>query len=416
MVRLPSEPGPAARPELVPGRAFATLFVTLFLDLVAFGIIIPVLPFFAEAYGASAQVVTLLSTAFSLAQFVASPVLGRISDRFGRRPVMLVSIAGGVVSMLMLGFATTLTMVFAARIVNGFANANIATAHAYVADRVPPAQRARYMGMMGAAIGLGFVFGPVIGGLLSTQNMPHLPFLVAAGLGAANWLMAWRWLPESHRADRSPDAPVMHRGSGWQQSKRALLRTPLGLVVIINFAFFLTFSAMESTFALAAEAKFGWGARETGYLFTMIGVVIFITQGMLVGRTVARFGERGTLTAGLVILSVGLTAAGLSPNVAILAVGSAGIALGNGLINPSLSALVSRVSSAEDQGLGMGLKTSGAALGRVIGPVGAGFAFELVSPAMPFVVGAAVLWVVCLPLTRALRSRIDDSDSQTDRH
>lgn len=397
----------------VPLRAFATLFFTLFLDLVAFGIIIPVLPFYAESFGASPQVVTLLSTAFSLAQFAASPVLGRVSDRYGRRPVMLVSIAGGVVSMLMLGLATTLWMVFAARFVNGFANANIATAHAYVADRVAPAKRAKYMGLMGAAIGLGFVFGPVIGGLLSTPDTPHLPFFLAAGLGAVNWVMAWRWLPESHRPQGRPAPSQTRRVSTWALSRRVLTGTPLGILALVNFTFFVTFSAMESTFALAAEAKFGWGARETGYLFTMIGVVIFVTQGVLVGRAVEKLGERGTLVLGLCILALGLTATGLSSTVALLAVGGAGIAMGNGLINPSVSALVSRVSTAEEQGLGMGLKTSAAALGRVIGPVGAGFAFELISPGTPFVAGAVLLVLVCLPLTAWLRARIDDSDSKT---
>ena len=253
----PSSPSPASevpRGDDVPIRAFATLFFTLFLDLVAFGIIIPVLPFYAEGFGASAQVVTLLSTAFSLAQFVASPVLGRISDRYGRRPVMLVSIGGGVASMVLLGLATSLWMVFMARVVNGFANANIATAHAYVADRVAPAKRAKYMGLMGAAIGLGFVFGPVIGGLLSTPGMPYLPFFIAAGLGALNWLMAWRWLPESHRPEKATGAPAHGKTSTWATSLRVLSGTPLGILAMINFAFFLTFSAMESTFALAPEA------------------------------------------------------------------------------------------------------------------------------------------------------------------
>lgn len=160
--------------------------MTLFLNLVAFGIVIPVLPFYAQHFGASPKLVTLLSTTFSLGSFLMSPVLGRLSDRFGRRPVMLISIAGSCISMVILGFAQTLGMVFLARVVSGISSANVSTAQAYVADRVEPAERARYMGMMGAAIGMGFVFGPAIGGLLSPPGHPELPFLCAAGLNALN--------------------------------------------------------------------------------------------------------------------------------------------------------------------------------------------------------------------------------------
>ena len=198
---MEDEPSPTPAPTSAadPGRARAllTVWFTLFLDLVAFGLIIPVLPFYAEHFGAAVWQVTLLSTVFSLAQFVMSPILGRLSDRYGRRRIMLLSIAGSSLSMLLLGLAGALWMVFAARLVNGACNANISTAHAYVADRTAPSERAKYMGMMGAAIGIGFVVGPIIGGLLALESMPELPFLVAAALGVLNFLMALVWLPES---------------------------------------------------------------------------------------------------------------------------------------------------------------------------------------------------------------------------
>lgn len=391
-------PAGASADAPIPLRAFATVFFTLFLDLVGFGIILPVLPFYAESFGASAMVVTLLSASFSLAQFVAAPILGRLSDRVGRRPVMLVSIAGACAAMLLLGFAPALWMVFAARIVNGLCNANVSTAHAYVADRVPPRSRAKYMGMMGSAIGLGFVVGPAIGGLLHSASQPHLPFLVAAALAAVNWIMAFFWLPESHRADPTEARQrAADRGSLLHELKGALLGTALGWLVLINFSFYLTFAAMESTFALLAEAKLGWGARQTGYLFTVIGVVIFVTQGVLVGRIVDRIGERRTLMLGMVILAVGLTSAGRTEVPAGLWVGSAAIAMGNGLISPSISALVSRVSPADAQGFGLGVASSAAALARIIGPVSAGIAFELLGPGMPMRIGAGVLVVVSLP-------------------
>lgn len=279
--RVPGDGGrpSGAVPSKVPLGAFATIWLTLFLDLLGFGIVIPVLPYYASEHGASPALVTLLSTSFSLAQFVMSPVLGRLSDRHGRRPVMLLSIAGSCASMLVLGFASTLWMVFLARVVSGTCNANVSTANAYIADRVAPKDRARYMGMMGSAIGMGFVFGPAIGGLLSSPGHPELPFLCAAGLAAINWLMAWKWLPESHERK----LVASHGGPGLSPL-RALGRlldvrgTPLAAVVAVTFGFFFAFAAMESTMALLTEVRLGWDARHTGYMFSMIGVCNVLAQ------------------------------------------------------------------------------------------------------------------------------------------
>ncbi|MEX1368434.1 MAG: MFS transporter [Nannocystaceae bacterium] len=409
-------PQPPASPDddrPVPVAAFATLWVTLFLDLVGFGIIIPVLPFYATSFGASPQTVTMLSVSYSVAQLLASPVLGRLSDRVGRRPVMLVSIAGSAVSMLVLGVAQGLALVFVSRVVAGLCNSNISTAHAYVADRVAPSQRAKYMGMMGAATGLGFVFGPAIGGLLSTPAHPELPFLVAAGLAAVNWLMALRWLPESHRDRSSPSAEppvavVLGRRRPWSAVVEALWGTPLGWLVLVNLLFVTAFSAMESTYALLLEAVLGYGAQQTGGVFAFIGVVIVITQGLLVGRMVGRLGERGTLLAGMAILSAGLVVVGLmhAPWLALL--GSAGLACGNGLINPSINAWVSRVSTARTQGYHLGLSASSRALGRVIGPLWAGVVFERAGPGVPMLVAAGLVALAGLLVLAWLRGSPED--------
>jgi len=410
-VSEPVAPAAAAPPgaELPKGhsRALLTVWFTLFLDLVSFGIVIPVLPFYATHFGAAVWVVTLLSTGYSAAQFVMAPVLGRLSDRHGRRPVMLISIAGSVAAMLVLGFANALWMVFAARIISGMCNANVSTAHAYVADRVPPALRAKYMGMMGTAVGLGFIFGPSIGGLLSRPEQPELPFLVGAGLSAANWLMAFFWLPESHRPNRAagPQAP---RPSLLQVvGDRTFWRTQLGVLVLVTFGFFVAFAAMESTFALFTAAVFDWTARENGKYFSLIGAVIVLVQGLVVGRAVASFGERRTLIMGLCSLSFGFAAASMAtagwmlPAVAVL------IAGGNGLIMPSLNALISRNSTSETQGMNMGFTQSAGALGRILGPMMAGALFEAVSPATPMATASAVAAVVAvasLLLIREIRA------------
>ena len=392
-----SDPGPTPDEQEVPVRAFATLWLTLFIDLVGFGIIIPVLPFYATSFGASPQVVALLSTAFSAAHFFASPLLGRLSDRVGRRPVMLVSITGTCLSMLVLGFATSLWMVFAARVLSGISGANISTAHAYVADRVAPAKRAKYMGLMGSAIGLGFVFGPAIGGLLATPGHPELPFFVAAGLAAANWIMALVWLPESHRTQgvsASESRVRLTLGS----IRSVLLGTTLGYLVLLNFAFFMAFSAMESTYALLLEARLSFGAQATGGVFAFVGVVIVLTQGVLVGRMVSSLGERRTLMVGILVLAAGLAIVGVAPNIWLILLGSSGIAAGNGLMAPSINALVSRQSDEKNQGFTLGLSTSAASLGRIMGPIWGGIAFELVSPGTPMVAAAviiaATLWMV----------------------
>ncbi len=384
----------------VPLGAFATLWMTLFFDLVGFGIIIPVLPFYASSFGASPQTVTLLSTTFSLAQFGAAPVLGRISDRVGRRPVMLISIAGSCISMLVLGLAGALWMVFLARVVSGLCTANVSTAHAYVADRVAPARRAKYMGLMGSAIGLGFVFGPAIGGLLSRPDLPELPFFVAAGVAAINWVMALVWLPESRRADGEVAAASPVASPSRWQAFGTLWGTPLGWLVVVNLCFFLAFATMESTYALLLEAVLGWGAQQTGAVFAFLGVVIVITQGVLVGRLVGRLGERRTLLVGLSLLMVAFTVLGsmAAPWLAVL--GSGLVACGNGLTTPSINALVSRASKAGEQGYNMGLAASAAALGRIVGPATAGVVFERVGPGVPMLMSAGVVAMGTLVVLR----------------
>lgn len=383
-------------PEPSHARALATVWFTLFLDLVSFGIVIPVLPFYAKSTGASEGVVALLATAYSAAQFVMSPVLGRLSDRHGRRPVMLISILGSTLAMLTLGLAHALWMIFAARLISGVCNANVSTAHAYIADRVPPAQRARYMGMMGTAVGLGFILGPTIGGLLSFPDWPHLPFFVGAGLSLVNLTMAYFWLPESHRPTRgrAPTGPQRSRFAAMRDP--AFWRSEIGALALVYLGFFTAFAAMESTFALFTEACFGWGAREAGKFFAFVGIVIVVFQGLLVGRAVAAIGERRTLITGLAMLATGFAIHSSAPIGLVLPLGGLFMAGGNGFIMPSLSALVSRSSAPEDQGINMGLAQSAGALGRITGPAIAGTLFELIGPRAPMAAASLMALTVLM--------------------
>ncbi len=422
-------------------RALSTVAFTLFLDLAGFGIILPILPYYAESMHASETAVALLATAFSAAQFVMSPVLGRISDRHGRRPVMLLSIAGSVASALVLGFADVLWLVFAARIVAGSSKANVSTAHAYVADLIPQEQRAKYMGMMGAAMGMGFVFGPAIGGLLAIDSMPALPFFVAAALSAVNWVMAAIWLPETHfpklAQSTSQAGPKREDGSsrrsagedgrgGTLGALRRIRGTPMAWVLVIGFCFYISFAGMESTLALFSGRTFGWGGRETGIFMTFVGVNMVIFQGLLVGRAVARLGEAKTLACGLFMVGLGLGALGgvdhitrmlgLDPHDAeggasfaalcFYAFGGIFMAGGNGLTNATLSAVVSRVSSKQEQGLNMGIKESASALARVTGPAVAGPLFQHVDPGAPLMLGSLVA-VINVKLALMLGKRLE---------
>ena len=392
-------------------RLLATVAFTLFLDLAGFGIILPVLPLYAKSMGVGAIVVAWLSTAFSLAQFVMSPVLGAWSDRYGRRPVMLTSIAGSVAANLVLGVSMNIFFVFGARLVAGASKANVSTAYAYVADMVEPEDRAKYMGMMGAALGMGFVVGPAIGGLLSTPEMPTLPFFVSAGLSLVNLIMAWLWLPETRfLRDEEGDAErrKTHIRPGPLELIKSVQGTLLGRLILVNFLFFSAFAAMESTFALYNEAIFGWLEKETGIYLTYVGVVMVIVQGGIIGRLVSKVGESRTMVTGVAVNMVGLFVMGVLPIVAqqrglalttedggmtwvsavTLGVGGLGLAVGNGFLNATMGAIISQISNKDEQGVNMGVRESAGALARICGPLVAGPIFAFVHPGAPMILGA----------------------------
>jgi MFS transporter, DHA1 family, tetracycline resistance protein len=235
---------------------------------------------------------------------------------------------------------------------------------------------------------------------LSTPEHPELPFLVAAGLSAVNFVLAWWLLPES----RAKPAPIETDGpSRWAHFKTILRGSQLASLVAVNFLYFVAFSAMESTFALLMERRLEWTARETGMLFTGIGVVIFLTQGVAVGRIVAAIGERSTLVIGIIVLVVGLCTTGTSTTVLGMVIGSAGIAAGNGLVSPSITAIVSRSSSAEEQGLNIGVTQSAAALARILGPSSAGFVFEHIGFGVPMLGGAGVLVLAAIVVLASVK-------------
>ncbi|MGE0041042.1 MAG: MFS transporter [Vicinamibacterales bacterium] len=366
------------------------IFLTVFIDLVGFGIIIPLLPFYAESFGASALAVGLLSTVFSAMQFVFAPIWGRWSDRIGRRPVILLGLLGSAASYLLLGLAWSLPLVFVARIFGGIAGANIPTAQAYIADITTQENRARGMGMVGAAFGLGFIFGPAIGGVLSHFG-PAVPMWFASAICFANFCAAWWLLPETrHQAEARP-----HVGRV-DAFRAALARPGLPMVLFLFFIVMSAFSGFEATFALFSERRFGYTAATIGYVFAYIGVVLSIVQGALVGRVVKAIGEQRLvpMAVGAIALGLALVPAAMTVPMLLVAVGT--IAVGMGFNSPSMTSLVSRLSDASEQGGILGVAQSLAALGRIVGPAWGGWVFDRFGPTLPFVSSAAIMSVAFL--------------------
>ena len=375
----------------------AALFLTVFVDLVGFGILIPLQPYLALEFGASKSGVTGLNWAYSAAQLLMAPVWGRLSDRIGRRPILLFSIGGSIFTQLL--FAGTqlfhhglpnssgLALLYVARIGAGAFAANISTAQAYVADTTTPENRARGMGMIGAALGLGFIVGPAIGGLL--DRFGHaVPLLVAAGLSTVNLLLAWARLPESLRRDR-PAAPP-HRAR-LREVFAALSVPGLGAILVLMLSVTWAFSNMESTLALVVDERFGWQAAKVGGLFAVAGVVMVIFQGGLVGRLAKRFGEKSLLCVGLVLEAVGMLLIPYVPTGGGIYGAMTCLAAGSGLASPSLSSLLSRQAASDRQGSTLGVGASMGSLGRIFGPLWGGIAYDRWHFAAPYLSAALVL-------------------------
>jgi DHA1 family tetracycline resistance protein-like MFS transporter len=374
------------------------IFVTVFIDLLGFGIIIPLLPFYAESFGASAFAIGLLGTSFSLMQFVFSPIWGRWSDKIGRKPIILVGLMGSCLSYLALALSTSLALVFVARIVGGIAGANIPTAQAYIADVTTPENRARGMGMVGAAFGLGFIFGPAIGGLLSRFG-PETPMWFASALCLANFIAAWFFLPES----RSADATTRTLGR-MDAFRHAMTKPGLLLIFVLFFLVTLAFSGFEATFAIFSEAKFGYTTSTIGFVFAFIGVVLALVQGVLVGRVVKLIGERRLIPMAIAAIAIGIGLVPFAWSVPTL-LGALGIlAVGMGFNGPSLTAMVSKLSDPDDQGGNLGLASSLASLGRVVGPAWGGYLYDAYGMTTPYISAAILMSIACAIALAGLRT------------
>ncbi len=384
------------------------VLLTVFLDLIGFGLVIPLLSFYAESYGASALEVTVLMASYSVAQFFGAPLWGALSDRVGRRPVMLVSIA--LTALFLAGFAAadTLPMLFLFRTLHGLAAANVSTAQAVVADLTHGPDRARGMGLIGAAFGVGFSLGPFLGGQLSPWGL-SAPIWAAAALSAINLVWAWRGLPETLPSKVAPEAAgapgegVHRRTLDPRAVLRALGHPVVGLAIGLTFLGTFAFSMLEATFALVAEHVWGQTARDVGNLFGIIGLVGIVIQGGLIGRLAARFGEGALLRAGYALNAVGMAMLAVTPPGLGVWAGCTVMAMGVSLTTPSLNSLISRATPAHEQGAVLGANQSLAALARATAPATGGLLYTGWRPTGAFLAGAALLlvaWVASLPATR----------------
>jgi DHA1 family tetracycline resistance protein-like MFS transporter len=365
-------------------RPLLVIFLTILVNLIGFGIIIPLLPFYATTFGASPLVVGLLFASFSVAQLIASPVLGAWSDKWGRRPILIFSLLGTVVSFVMLAMAQSLAMLFAARIVDGLSGGNITTARAYIGDISTEENRAKSFGFLGAAFGLGFIIGPALGALFAHISYTA-PIWAAAAITVVATLMAWFWLPETvHRVEAVT-------GSPWKALRELGARANLRRLLAIDFLYWGSFGVYQTTFALFGSHRFGFDVTHTGYFLAVFGFLGVIVQVVMVGPIVKRFGEKRTLIIGLIFAAIGWGGSALTHSLPLFTLLLVPGAIGIGLCNPSLVSLVSGAAGKHEQGRVQGAAGALESLGRAIGPVWGNGALQFLGEGAAYGSAALVL-------------------------
>lgn len=396
-------------------KPLLVIFITVFIDLVGFGIIIPLSPFLARQFGADAVTIGWLMTVYSAMQFVFAPIWGRISDRWGRRPVILISLLGAGLAHLTFAFAQHLWLLFVARALAGLFGANISTAMAAIADVTTPENRSKGMGLVGAAFGLGFILGPALGGIFA-QIGEHWgsqpPFghsfaaVMASAICLANFALALRVLPESLPLERRRQIP--------ERPSRLLgllkyLRTPiLGHLMVVFFLSSLAMAQIEQSLFLLVQDKFNWDLQRASFGFAYVGVVMVFTQGYLLRKVVPRWGEKLCLMVGLLGSAIGFFGIAFAEGIPQMALAVTFLGFGVGLSHPSITGSISLLASAHVQGESLGAHQSLAALARMIGPVTGGWLYQIRGQKWPFAI-AGLLVLVAIEIAFAIRKSLPES-------
>ncbi len=374
--------------------------------MLGLGLLIPVIPFVVREFNQSALTVGLLSMSFALFQFMAAPVLGRLSDRHGRRPLLLFSLFGSAVGYLLFGLAHSLLLLFVARIIDGISGGNVSIAQAYIADITEPKNRSRNFGMLGAAFGLSFIIGPAMGGALSHFWGLSAPALFASGLALANTVLGFFVLPETRPKEKRTRTPMTFRSlNPIGGVLRGMRHEHLGAVFLAIFAFNVAFSGLQSNFSLFTLARFGWGPQENAALFSVIGITAAITQAGIVRRLVKSFRDQSLATVGLVIQSITYLLTAFVPAAWMIYLVSIGMSFGVGITTPTLQGIVSNSVSDHDQGVMLGTTQSVTALTRIVGPLWAGFVFDWLGPGAPYWSGAIFIAIAAVMIFGAKPQR-----------
>ena len=438
----PSAAEPQSSSEKLDFKRILPIFIIVLVDILGLTVIIPLLPLYATAFGANAIVIGALGTAYPLLQLVGSPLLGGLSDRLGRRPVLLVSQIGTLIGFLVLGFANSLPLLFLARIIDGFTGGNIVVAQAAITDSTTPRTRAQGLGLIGAAFGIGFTLGPAIAGiaLVATNNNYAVPAFIAAGFSLISILLTAFWfketLPEGQRGQNRPKAS----GNIASRSLRALRNPLIGGLLLLMFMQQLVFGGVETLLALFTFARLGMNAAGNTLLFLFIGVILVFVQGKYIGPLSRRFGERKLIFAGAVLLGIGVVLTAITPEVPVpwysraemlnelaqgtstsinvplppdnnlgwlgfiwICVSLVPVTIGGGLISPSINSLITRRSSSGEIGEVLGVSSALYSLANAISPLIGGTVFQFLGSTAPFLMGGFAMLALAYWAMRAIK-------------
>ncbi len=370
-------------------RLFSIILV-VFIDLLGFSLILPLLPYYAETFKANQTVTGILIASYALMQLIGAPILGRLSDRFGRRPVLLVSVFGTFLGFLLLGFANALWMLFVSRIIDGITGGNLSVAQAYISDVTDEKSRSKGLGMVGAAFGLGFIIGPVTGGLLSQWGYA-VPAFAAAAISFINLILIYAWLPESLTEEKRSQMTEKRPAVTLNALLVAFQRPFTGSILITRFFFGLAFAIFQTIFSLYALAKFNLSARDTGFVLTYVGVLSVIVQGFLVGRLTSRYREDILITASVVLMGISLLGWALAPSVLWLYIIMTPTALSGGLLNTLLSSTLTKAVAPQEIGGILGLSAAVESATRIIAPLLGGVLLQQIGTWAPGIFGAVIM-------------------------
>ncbi len=373
-------------------RKTITLFFTLVVVMMGFGIIIPILPFYVESLGASGQDLGILMAIFSFAQFIFAPIWGSLSDRYGRKPIIMIGVLGNALTQVLFGLSNTIWMMFAARALSGvLSSATLPTAMAYVADTTSEEERGGAMGVVGAAFGVGMVLGPIVGGTLAGHSL-STPFFLAAGLSVVALALIWIILPESLHPSKRVLAGATRAVRGPQiKAMKEALTGPLGFLFFLAFLVSFGMTSFEGIFGLFAQMRFDYGPERVGVILTVVGIVSAVIQGFATGPATKRWGEDAVIKASLVGSSLGFVIMLMARNYPAVLLTVGAFVLSNAMLRPAISAQISRGSS-QSQGINMGLNNAFMSLGRIIGPLWAGFLID-VNVTFPYTSAAVVMLI-----------------------